>query len=56
MKLTFIKFIYNNFIYFIIKILLFFIIYDFYFIIELNVKDNILKKEVLIIIKRIKKI
>ena len=56
MKLILIKFIYNNFIYFIIKILSFFIIYGFYFIIELNVKDNILKGKVLIVIKRIKKI
>ena len=56
MKLILVKFIYNNFIYFMIKILSFFIIYDFYLIIKLNVKDNVLKGEVLIIIKRIKKI
>ena len=56
MKLALMEFIYNNSIYFTIKILSFFIIYGFYFIIKLNVKDNVLKGEVLIIIKKIKKI
>ena len=54
MKLVLTEFIYNNSFYLTIRITLFFILYNFYFIIKINIKDNILKEEVLIIKKRIK--
>jgi hypothetical protein len=54
--LVFIEFIYNNLQYLIIRVSLFYTLYGFYLIIEINTKDNVLKREVLVIIKRIKKI
>ena len=56
MKLALIKFIYNNLKYSIIRIFLFYILYSFYFSIKLYIKDNILKRKILIVNKRIKRI
>jgi len=55
-KLILIKFIYNNLYYLITNISLFFALYNFYFIIKLYIKDNILKREALIIKERVEKI
>ena len=54
MKLILTKFIYNNSFYTIISYLLFFILYKFYFIIKIFIKNNNIKGEALATIERVK--
>jgi hypothetical protein len=52
-KLTLIKFIYNNLVYIIINLTLFYLLYSFNLKLNINIKDTILKGGALIIKKRI---
>ena len=56
MKLVLVEFIYNNSFYLTIRITLFFVLYNFYFTIEINVKDNVLEGEAPVIKERVKMI
>jgi hypothetical protein len=52
-KLALAKFIYNNLVYIIISLILFRLLYSFNLKLNINIRDAILKKEALIVEKRI---